>query len=478
MVRASGLQFRQRSVVEQMKIVEERGEDFFIPAHVEPRKKIPPALVALYTTYRDLLSGWTEDCFRVDHFSLRILGRQIYIPNSPETIKHVMVTHHSNYERKSPQMRRALEDLLGDGLFISDGDTWKFRRRVVAPIIHANRMDTFAPIMVNTSADMAAHWQALGENVQVNILVEMASLTAEIISRAVFGDDLGRAKAKEVIDGFSLYQRLVDQVNIGYYLGNDEGWPQIKGPRLRWAISKVHRVVDGIIDEHMQGKGQEGSIVSTLLKVKDEITGKSMDPVAIRNEAITIFMAGHETTAATLTWAWYLLANAPWVEKRLHQEFQEVLGGRQPTLADVPKLRYTRAVIEETLRLYPPVPLQGRQARADDVVMGQKVEKGAVVTAVAWLLHRHHKHWDRPNHFIPERFYGKPRPSAHIYIPFSVGPRICTGATFGLTESILCLATLAQQFTLRVAAGEQVIPRCRLTLRPRNGIRMHVIPRD
>jgi cytochrome P450 len=289
---------------------------------------------------------------------------------------------------------------------------------------------------------------------------------------------LGRANAGEVIEGFTRYQELVDQINLGYFLGFDEGWPQFRGPRIRKAIKRVHAVIDGIIDEHMKGHGEEGSIVNTLLKVQDEKTGQTMDPVGIRNEAATIFMAGHETTAATLTWAWYLLSLAPWAEQKLHQELQTVLGDRPPTLADVPNLPYCKAVIEETLRLYPPVPLLTRQAREADLVDGHKVDKAAMVIAIPWVLHRHEKYWEKPNHFDPERFLQKKRPSPHVYIPFAVGPRICTGASFGLTESILCLATLAQRFTLRLAPNTKVNPRCRLTLRPEGGIPMQVEARS
>jgi cytochrome P450 len=455
-----------------MTIIEQVGDDFLIPAYVAAMKETSNPFSILRHAHRNLLSIWPSECFELEVFGIRILRRQIFVANSPDSIKHVMVTHNDNYERKSPQMRRALENLLGDGLFISDGDTWKFRRRVIAPIVHKNRMTTFAPTMVETALDLSAQWHAHGDLARIDALVEMGSLTAEVISRSVFGKHLGRTSAHEVISGFSQYQRLIDQVNIGYFLGFDEGLPQIRGPRLRWAIKKVHDVIDRIIQLHLEGKGEEGSMVDTLLKVRDEETGRALLPTEIRSEAATIFMAGHETTANTLTWAWYLLSLAPWAEQKLHQELHDVLDGRPPTLEDIPKLRYTRAVIEETLRLYPPVPLLTRQARDADEIRGRRIEPAALVMVVPWLIHRHHKLWEHPHHFMPERFVEKKIPNLHAYVPFAIGPRICTGATFGLTESILCLATLAQQFKLRLAPGVKVEPYCRLSLRPRNGMPM------
>ena len=187
-------------------------------------------------------------------------------------------------------------------------------------------------------------------------------------------------------------------------------------------------------------------------------------------------MAGHETTANSLAWTWYLISQAPDVEERLHNELDRVLGGRLPTLADVPRLIYTRAVFEEAIRLYPPVPLLGRQALHEEEIRGRRIRAGSLVLVVPWLLHRHRQLWDRPDHFVPERFLPEnslSRPK-HAYIPFSTGPRICAGAAFGLTEAILCLAVLAQRVKLRLASGALVEPVCRLTLRPGDALPMLV----
>jgi cytochrome P450 len=190
-------------------------------------------------------------------------------------------------------------------------------------------------------------------------------------------------------------------------------------------------------------------------------------------------MAGHETTANSLAWTWYLLSQTPEVEARLHHELDTVLAGRTPTLDDVAKLPYTRAVFEEALRLYPPVPLLAREVMADEVIRGRPVKAGSILMVVPWLLHRHQRIWKKPDHFEPERFLpgSADKPPKGAYVPFSIGPRICAGAAFGLTEAILCLATLAQRFQLRLPAGSAVEPVCRLTLRPGKRLPMTVHPR-
>src|SRR6516165_8034113 len=209
-------------------------------------------------------------------------------------------------------------------------------------------------------------------------------------------------------------------------------------------------------------------MIRLLLEARDPETGEPLDNSALRNEAAVIFMAGHETTANSLAWTWYLLSQAPEIEDRLHAELAQVLRGRLPSLDDIPKLVYTRAVFEEAIRLYPPVPVLARQALHDERIRGRQIAAGSLILVVPWLLHRHRKYWEKPDHFMPERFLPGNAENLvrHAYLPFSTGPRICAGAAFGLTEAILAIATLAQRVRLRLATDAVVEPTCRLTLRP------------
>jgi cytochrome P450 len=447
----------------------------FVPPY--PDRPIRPlsALATLRLARRNFLAIWENRAFEWEVFSTRLLSRTLFVCNSPDTVASAFVEHHDSFERKSPQMRHSLAPLLGDGLFISDGDTWRRRRRIVAPIVHVSHLPLFAPIMVQAALETAERWAALPREAPINALTEMATLTAEIICRTVFGRQLGAAHAAEIVLAFSEYQRLIGQLDLAYFFGLPDWLPRFQLPAIHRAARRIHEVLDQVIrDCRNRLSSGEVSMIRLLLEARDDETGEPLDESALRNEAAVIFMAGHETTANALAWAWYLLSQAPQVEERLHAELARVLGGLPPTLDDVPSLTYTRAVFEETVRLYPPVPLLARQALRDETIRGRPVPEGSLVIVVPWLLHRHRKFWGKPDHYLPERFLPENAQYRvrHAYVPFSVGPRICAGAAFGLTEAILCIATLAQRVRLRLAPDAVVAPVCRLTLRPGDDLRM------
>ncbi|KPF65746.1 cytochrome [Bosea sp. AAP35] len=450
----------------------------FVPCHPIPLKYDPNLIQLMVTARRNLIAGWTEANYKAGLDSFRIFRRQIVIVNDPEYVRYVVATRHSNFERKSPQMRRALEALLGDGLFISDGETWKRRRPLVADIVHKRRLPEFGETMEHAALAVAAEWAELPDDAEIELTEEMGRLTAAIISRAVFGKSIARVAAQQVIDGFSAYQKHTDSFNLGYFLGADEGWPAFGGRKRRRAIAMVHEVIDGVVNAHLAGEGDAGSMVDLLIRRNQKSESDPLDVTALRNEAATIFMAGHETTATTLTWAWYLIANATWIADRVHQEIDAVCGARAPRLADFPELKWCRAVIQETLRLYPPVPLLPRQAKDADRIGHIDVEKSALVMIAPWLLHRSPDLWDKPNHFMPDRFLSGARIDPFAYIPFAVGPRICPGMNFGLDEATLCLAILAQRFQVIPRVGYKVEPVCRLTLRPKGGLPATIVKRS
>ena len=442
------------------------------------RPSAPLGTIALIRrARRNFLEIWPEKAFDAQLMHSRLLAKRIFVCNSPDTVQHVFSSRNAAFERKSPQMRHALAPLLGDGLFISDGETWRRRRRLVAPVIHTNKIGLFAPIMVDTILEARDRWERLPEGQEIDALSQMAELTAEIICRTIFGKQLGREHAREVVEGFGDYQRQVGQTDMLSLLGLPDWLPRLNGRAVRRSTARIHAVLDGIIaDYRRRGASGENSVIGHLLDARDEETGEPLDDAALRNEAAVIFMAGHETTANTMAWAWFLLSQAPDVEMRLHAELDAELGGAAPGLKDVPRLAYTRAVIEETLRLYPPVPILAREALEDEMIRARRVPKGSLVMVVPWLLHRHKQLWRDPDRFTPERFLpGSPEPvSKFAYVPFSIGPRICAGLSFGLTESILALAILAQRFRLRLAPGHVVEPICRLTLRPGDRLPMRL----
>jgi cytochrome P450 len=448
----------------------------FVPPYPKRHARMPRLPELLRLLRRSFLDIWTEAAFERDMLRARVLLRDVVICNSPATVQEAFVEHAADYERKSPQMRHALKPLLGDGLFISDGPLWRERRKVVAPVTHVSRLAELTPPITEAAAERAALWRKQDPAQPIDMLAEMGHLTAEIICRTIFGPRLGGEAAASVVQAFAEYQRVVGQTDVLSLLGVPDWVPRWQPPSVRRASRRIAAVLDGLIDRVLspEGKG-EASLIRAMAEGVNPATGKAMDREAFRNEAAVLFMAGHETTANTLAWVWYLLSQSPHAARRVQAEADAL--GRPATFADLPRLAYTRAVVEETLRLYPPVPLLAREAARDGELGGKKVRKGSLVIAVPWLLHRHRKLWRQPDAFIPERFLpggesaSKPR---YTWIPFAIGPRVCTGAAFGLTEAVLCLATLAADLAPRLAAGAVVHPVCRLTLRPGETLPMHL----
>ncbi|OYV36329.1 MAG: cytochrome P450 [Rhodospirillales bacterium 20-64-7] len=429
----------------------------------------------LRTARENLLAIWPETTFSKEFFGHTLLRRSLFICNSPDTVRQVFVDDAANFERKSPQQRHALRPLIGDGLFISDGDVWRERRRAVAPLTHVSRLPELAPAMTQAATERRDLWvRCTGQ--EIDVLGHMAEMTADVICRTIFGSQLGHAAARTVVTAFSEYQALIGQMDLLSLLGLPDMIPRLHGRRIRASAERIQTVVSNLMTDILKGaRKDEPSLIRSL---SDPASGHALSAEAVRNEASVLFMAGHETTANTLAWAWFLLSQDPETEARLHAEVDQ-LAGQPATYADLPALRFTRAVIEETLRLFPPVPIQAREAREARTIAEREVPAGAIVMLVPWLLHRHKLLWDQPDSFIPDRFMpgGSGVPSRYAYVPFSIGPRICTGAAFGLTEAVLCLATLAQTVRLTLRPGWPVMPVCRLTLRPGERLPMRIEPR-
>ena len=457
-------------------VIERSGADFFEPAHPEPRTRRASLVEMILGARHSLISNWMEKSYRSGCDSFRILRRQIVIANRPDVIRQVLVTENALFERKGPPVRRALEGVIGQGLFISDGPLWAERRPLVADAVHKTRLATFGAAMETVTSEFADRWAALPAGSVRDAQADMAALTAEIITRSVFGTHLRPGAAQAVIDGFTRFQDGVDSFNLGYFLGFDEGLRVHHGWRARRAVAGLRRTIEQVVEDHLASDTREDTLLSRLVSHRDDERQRKLGAKALHDEAATLFLAGHETTATTLTWAWYLLANAPWAQARLHEEIDSVAGGRPIGFADVPRLSWCRAVIDETMRLYPPIPIYSRQASQAARIGDIDVEPQAMVLVIPWLLHRARDLWEDADLFRPERFLAG-RPAPFSYIPFSVGPRVCAGASFGLTEAVLCLAMLSQRFRVR-PTGAPVSPICRLTLRPEGGLPVTIEPRS
>ncbi len=433
----------------------------YVPPFPPRPLKVYPPLRLLRTARRNLLAIWPEPTFSRDFFGHTLLRRAVFICNSPELVRQVFVDDAENFERKTPQQRHALSSLIGDGLFISDGPLWRERRRAVAPLTHVSKLPELAPAMTQAATERLAQWQAQSGN-EIEVLSQMAEMTADVMCRTIFGAQLGRDAASTVVRAFSEYQALIGQMDFISLIGLPDFIPRLQSRRIRACAERIRTVVTDLMTEALHGvRRNEPSIIRSLAeKTPANERPANLSTEAVRNEAAVLLMAGHETTANTLAWTWFLLSQDLETESRLHAEIDQ-LDGKPATYADLPRLPFTRAVIDETLRLFPPVPIQARETLDARTIAGREVPAGAIMMLVPWLLHRHKLLWDQPDVFLPERFLagGSGIPSRYAYVPFSIGPRICTGAAFGLTEAVLCLATLAQGFRLRLRPGSSPQPR-------------------
>ncbi|MCO6415318.1 cytochrome P450 [Siccirubricoccus sp. KC 17139] len=439
----------------------------FTPPYPDrPRSRLPlPELVRRLR--RNMLEVWHERQFTEPLIATALLGRRILICNSPETVQDAFIRQAEAFERKSPQQRHALEPLVGDGLIISDGLVWKDRRRVVAPVTHASRIADLAPVMTEAVAERAAAWAARDPAQPFDMLAEMGALAAEVICRSVFGRALGEARAGQVVSAFAAYQRKVSAGGLLALIGAPPWLHRLQGWRLRPEVRRIHDVLEAMIEAALSAPESEPSLIRAMAEAELAGSGQPMSRTAFRNEAATLFLAGHETTASTMAWCWYLLSQDRRSADRLRAEARAVLGGRPAGFEDLPKLPFARAVVEETLRLYPPIPVLAREAQREVVLGGRTLPQGGLVMVVPWLLHRHKALWERPDAFLPDRFLpGAPPRPRHAYVPFSLGPRVCTGAHFAMAEAAIVLATLGQRFAPRLAPGAKVFPVARLTLRP------------
>jgi cytochrome P450 len=418
------------------------------------------------------LATYPPEAFDEDIIAGRLLWRRRFIINEPGAIRYVLLDNAANY-RKSELTRRLLEPGLGRGLLTSEGETWRRHRRIMAPAFDRRSIQSYAPIITAVAADLLVQWDALPEASEVDVGAAMMRTTLHIISRAMFS-----ANSDEIVDiveqGVGRYQTAV-RPNLLDLLGFPAWLTRLFSFRRAGAgaFDEFDKTVDRLIESRAHGSaGQSTDLLARLVAARDTETGGAMTAKEVRDEVVTIFMAGHETTAQALTWTWYLLSLHPAVEARLHRELREILDGRTPRYEDIAKLRYTRRVIEEAMRLYPPAHTMAREPIAADTILGHRIPAGSIVLIAPWLLHRKASLWPEPHRFNPDRFASEP--PRFSYIPFGAGQRICIGAGFAITEAILILAMVAQRYRLHLKPGHPIEPQGLITLRPRYGMPMSI----
>jgi cytochrome P450 len=401
--------------------------------------------------------------------------RFLYVPAlflyHPDEIEYVLTTNPKNFIKSMSLRSNFFQRLVGNGLLTSQGEEWKRARRLSQPAFHRERVVSYATVMVDYTNRLTAKWQ---EGEIRDIHIDMMRLTLEIVVQCLFSadvshdvDDVG-ATLKELVKPFA------SQATLGWILNNR--LPTPAHFRFHALAKKIDNVVYRIIAERRATGKDEGDLLSMLLAARDE-DGSQMSDRQLRDEVMTLFLAGHETTALTLAWSWYLLGVNPETERKFHAELDDVLGGRAPTAADLPRLKFTEQIAKECLRLYPPAYGLGREAINDCEIGGYQIRAGTQVFMFQWATQRDPRFYDEPEAFRPERWTEDfiERLPRYAYFPFGGGPRACIGASFAMMEIVLCLAAIGQKFRLDLDPNHPVEIYPAMSLRPRDGIK--VIPR-
>lgn len=403
-----------------------------------------------------------------DVVSLRLGLASGCLLNHPEHFEYVLLSNNRNFI-KHTFFWQHVTGIFGRGLLTNEGDSWLRQRRLAQPAFHRDRIDGYGETMVNYTERMLDGWSP-GQT--RDLQHDMMELTMRIVTRTLFGVEIEGETAREVGAAFEDALKVVD-VRFRRPVKIPDFVPIPGNLRYRRAVSKLDVLVYRFIERRRAEPGDD--LLSMLMAARDE-DGSAMNDRQLRDEAVTIFLAGHETTALLLCWSLYLLAQNREAEARLAAELETVLGDSLPSIADLPNLRWTSHVVEEALRLYPPAYVVGREALADCEIGGFRIEKGTTIFMSPWVIHRDARFFDRPDEFRPERWendFAKTLPR-FTYLPFGGGPRICIGNSFAMMEATLLLATIARKFSLSLTRGQRIEPHASITLRPRYGMQMEL----
>ena len=388
----------------------------------------------------------------------------------PQHIEYILSTNAKNFIKSRSLRTPFFRRLVGNGLLTSEGEEWKRQRRLAQPAFHRQRINAYGDVMVDYTERLIRGWKS---NEVRDIHRDMMRLTLEVVVKTLFNAEVS-GEADKVERALSeLVKPFASQATLKWIL--DNRLPTATHRRFNAAAREIDDIVYRIIAERRSSGSDEGDLLSMLLAAHDE-DGSQMTDRQLRDEVMTLFLAGHETTALTLSWAWYLLAQNPEVEEKFHAELDEVLAGRTPTVADMPRLKYTEMIAKESMRLYPPAYGVAREAINDFELGGYQVRAGSQLFMFQWATQRDPRYFTEPNRFYPERWteaFSNNLPK-YAYFPFGGGPRACIGNYFAMMEVILLLATIGRRFRFSLVPGHPVSLMPAMSLRPMDGIRVSV----
>ena len=442
-------------------------------APLPPGPKGQPILGVMREFNRDSLSFIMRCREYGDVVSARFLYVPAYFIYHPADIEEILSTNARNFRKSMSLRSNFFQRLVGNGLVTSEGDFWRRQRRLAQPAFHRQRISSYGEVMVDYATRTIDKWRP-GETRDIH--PDMMRLTLEIVVKTLFDADVSSDADKVGRVLSELVKPFASQATLKWILDNRLPTPAHR--RFHRAVGEIDKVIYRIIAERRNSGYDQGDLLSMLLQAHDD-DGSQMTDSQLRDEVMTIFLAGHETTALALSWGWYLLATNPEVEKGFHAELDEVLAGRLPEVSDLPRLRYTEMIVKETLRLYPPAYAVGREPIEECEIGGYRVPRHTQIFAFQWATHRDPRYFENPDLFDPDRWTAEfsDKLPKYAYFPFGGGPRQCIGNYFAMMEIILLLATIGRRFKFSLAPDQRVEVWPAMSLRPKNGIKMVVSER-
>jgi cytochrome P450 len=433
-----------------------------------PKPRFPQGIRNLMSLRADILSflqRLNREYGDISYF--RVAGREIFFVNDPEFIQEILVTHDRNFV-KSRGLEMA-KRVLGNGLLTSEGEFHRRQRRMVQPAFHAERVNRYAPVMVEYAQKTEQRWR---HGAKIDAGAEMMRLTLNIAAKTLFDADV-EGEAEEIGRALSASLQMFTRI-FNPFANLLEMLPLPSNYRFAKSKARLDATIYRMISERRKEGRDHGDFLSMLLRAQDEEGSGGLNDQQIRDEAMTIFLAGHETTANALTWTWYLLSQNPEAEAKMHAEIDSVLGERVPEMSDLPHLTMTRKILAESMRLYPPAYVIGRKALQDYPLGKYCVPANATILMSQFVMHRDERFYPDPLKFDPERWAdgGQSSRPRFSYFPFGAGPRVCIGEAFAWMEATLLLATLGRHWRMRHVEGHRVATQPLITLRPRYGMLM------
>lgn len=452
----------------------------FRPAAPVPHKRNLSTLQVLRELGRNPVSAFGMHSYTQPYIHSRTFVSDFLMVSDPEGVRHVLLDNAANYV-KSIQSQRLTKPALGNGLVTSEGASWRFQRRVTAPMFSMRHIVEFAPVMADAAAEMIARWNALPEGAEIDVADEMMRLTYDIISRTLFSNDVTMQYGK-MSEALHVYLETQGRVDLLRTMGMPNWVPTPSNLRARGPLRFFRRELRSLVEQRRaQLASNPGNVrhdfLTMLLTTRDPEGGALFGEAEVFDNVMTFVFAGHETTSNALAWTLYLLSQFPEADARVAREALDARGSEP---SDASGLGYMRMVLEESMRLYPPVPIISRDSIGPDVVGPVAIRPKTSVMISPWILHRHRRLWTDPDYFDPDRFAPGRRETIHrfAYIPFGAGPRVCIGAGFAMQEATIILAAILRRFRLELVAGHRVEPQARVTLRPKYGLRMRLFRRQ